>query len=153
MTHRWVIKRYKDEPIYVSQTAGEAILSAWKGGIEIISLPDNISVSASSISAVEETTELDTTFAQLTAGTEFKPEVMSNLQGDIVTNWYKRQVTPRDWEKNHSWVPHNYKLVDGNNVIWLAIRLPEYKGGNYRSRDLIPCSEMEIDELERTHSG
>lgn len=149
MSRKWVIKRYKEDPLYVSQTHGEASLAAWKAGVPIISLPGNINVSTASISAVEETFELDDTFKQITSGLITKTKVLLNDNGEVITNWYKINVGTQEWEKSYASHIHYHKLVSDDKSIWVAVRLPEYSGFYERGQEVVKCDAVESKLLDK----
>lgn len=146
MLHRWIIKRYKDDPLLVSQTVAEACLAAWEAGTPVIKLPGNVAIAGSSISAIEETTEVDD-LKQLGTGLDIKSMPLEDLEGNIVTGWYKKNISVQEWERKLSHQPHYHKLVDSDGTIWAAMRLVEFTVNN-RSPELVACDEAESKLLD-----
>jgi hypothetical protein len=147
--HKWSIKRYKEPELIVSQTVGEASLAAWKAGVPLISLPDNINVSTASISAIEETNRPDDVYLAITSGLEEKTSVLLNDKNEVLTNWYKINVGSQGYEKTYAAYPWYFKLVSSDNSIWVAVRLPEHSGIYERGQDVVKCDEAEVKMLDR----
>lgn len=153
MNYKWVIKRYKEPEIIVSQTLGEASLAAWKAGSEIISLPDDINVSRASISAIEKTSQPDNLYLAITSGVMTKVAPLLNDNGEVLTNWYKMNVGSQNYERHYSSMVHYYKLISADNSIWVAVRLPEYSGIYERSQEAVKCDDQESKMLDRMSNG
>lgn len=149
MAHKYVIKRYKEPEIILSSTLGEAAQKAWVDGAAIIPLPDNITISAASISAIEETTKNDDVYKEITSGLKEKVEPLLNDQGEVLVNWYKTNVGSQAYEKQYAAFPWYYKLISSDNSIWVAMRLPEYSGIYERSHEVVKCDEDESKLLNR----
>lgn len=149
MGNKWVIKRVKDDPIYCSQTVGEQARTAWRAGVVVIDLPGNVSVSSGSISAIEETTDVDDRYKMITAGMDVEPKVIVNDDGSVMANWYKINVGSNGWEKKYASQPNYYKLVDSDNTVWAAVRLPEYKGIYERGANVVLCTDDEAATMYR----
>lgn len=150
MSHRWIIRRYKEDAIIVSENVGMQAKAAWDAGTPVIHLPGNISVSNGSISAIEETFETDTLMQAIGSGLlSERVAPIFNPEGDVVTNWYKVAISAQMWEKNFAKHLNYYKLIDSENRLWAAVRLPEYSGLYERSREYMRCDDSESDKLWR----
>lgn len=67
-------------------------------------------------------------------------------EGSVVTNWYKKQVTSKEYESYYG-KHHGYYLLSRDaNEIWIAIRVPE-EFNKEKNPELELCSQGEADRL------
>lgn len=169
----WHIKRYKEDPIKVKPKAGQAALEAWTrakqlGKEEIIALPNGGSISTSSISSIEPSTDVveDDNIYKLTGGEEVKsygngrPVIMPDYeeggvkyQGEVMCNWYKKNIDRREWENYYCKIPSYFRLDAPDRSLWVAFLLAEEENSR-KPAYLEQCTEEESKYLyERRNSN
>lgn len=67
-------------------------------------------------------------------------------EGNVLTNWYKRLVSQKEYDSYYSKQSSYYTLTKEDNGVYIGIRLPEMENGE-RSSDLELCTKAEAERL------
>src|SRR5690606_30282769 len=98
---------------------------------------------------VERTTKrVEDDTKKLYAGEAMKlsKEPLIDDEGCVVTNWYKKLVTPKEYESYYAKSSSYYLLSRDANEIWIGIRIVEMENGD-RPDYLEICTKEEADRL------
>jgi hypothetical protein len=153
-------KDFSRDPLIVTQKVGEYLQAQRE-------LPEDKQIKLftyqkaqyelSSISSVEPTTKkvISTDQKQLYAGgMQLKKRVpLINEDGDVVTAWYKKFVTTKEFE-NYYAKSHNYYTVEKDGAgVWVGFRKVMMENDDIPV-DIEPCTEAEAERLWKyvTHS-
>jgi hypothetical protein len=152
MEYYWYIKRIKDDTIKVSPKVGLKAQEAWLGGAERLNLPGDIAINCSTISAIEPSTEpykKDNPYllGDGKPGEKKKSEPILNTDGEVITNWYKKNVGSTAWEKHYAALPAYFKLVDSDGSVWVALRIPEETNRELSKELVLVQDEKELNYL------
>lgn len=69
-----------------------------------------------------------------------------NSDGDVVTNWYKKLVTKKEYENYYSKHPSYHLVSKDAGDIWVGFRIAERENG-YRPDNIEQCNESEAERL------
>lgn len=154
----WEVKRIKEEPILVSPKQAQGVTSAIRDGKDFVVLGDKMMVNTKTIASVEETNQTipQSTYllAENKADEGEKPTPVLNLEGAVVTNWWKRPVSMKEWLAYYSKLS-SYLLVssDGTGAM-IAWRRPELYNDNRREvYGAEICTKEEAERLWRAESS
>lgn len=165
MANFWEIKRYGDDSILVSEKVAAGVAQAKATGKESVIIKKDgkdMLIDCKAISAVEESkTRIPDENPYLLGdgkdGSE-KPTPILNMEGAVVTNWYKKPVNIKQWEGYYSKMGSYYMLSSQGGTIWLAWRKPEmYNDMSPLGDGVEKCTDEESNRLwdahERRHDG
>lgn len=159
MAFWWLVKRYGDEPIRVTEKAAQAVQEAKTRGDSDIRIKGAM-YATKSISAIEPSTERieEENIYLLGDGiieTDIKPILAPDYehngvkyQGGVICNWYKKAIDPREWAQYYASSPGYHRFDDPNKSVWVAMLLPEVRGLS-KALHLELCNDEEAKYLDR----
>lgn len=153
MSFYWAVKfkSYEREDLLINEKVKEYIETEWIKGAQQTFTFDKEIYSYNSIDSIVRTNKqiIDLTKLLYAAeATKNSKSPMFNSNGEIITNWYKKLVTRKEYENYYSKHP-SYKTLDKDaNGIYIAFRLVEKENGS-RPDSVEQCSEQEVERLCR----
>lgn len=70
-----------------------------------------------------------------------------NPDGSVLSNWYKKGVTQREWNSYYSKHPGYYRLSTEGGTVVMGFRRVEHKN-SYIPDDIYQCTDDEVRRLE-----
>lgn len=155
MANFWEIKRYGDESVFVTERVAAQVAQAKAGGKDSVIIQrsgKDMLIDCKAISAVEESnTKIpDDNIYLLADGKDgsAKPEAILNLQGEVVTNWYKKFVSAKQYHGYYAALPSYHVLASDANGATIAFRKIEYYNDvKDANSDIELCTPEEADRL------
>lgn len=148
----WYVKRIKDDPIRVTESQGKQIAEAWEGGAEQIKIREGLTIQGGkNITSVEASFEPreDNVYKLAESIIPTTPIVVTDMEGNVATTWYKKWVSGRQWDSHYSHIPA-YRLLERNGeACLLAVRIPQYAPAQIHT-ELEQCNLTEVRRLETT---
>lgn len=156
----WAIKwkSYAVEDLYVNDAQKEAIEREWiketKDRKHQTFTLNKETYSFSSIDSITKTNKRIESVTKLLYAAEAALNSNAPLiddDGDVVTHWYKKLVSIREFENFYA-KHHAYYLIDkADGGVWVGMRLVEKENGN-RSDQVELCTREESDKLWKYQS-
>lgn len=153
----WAIKwkSYNVEDLYINEKVKDFIESEWikepeKRQLQTFKL-DGETYSYNSIDSITKTNKKITDFTKMLyadGAKALKREPLVNDEGDVVTAWYKKFVSTKEYEKTYAPSSLYYLLEKADGGVWVGIRIPIMTNG-YRPDSVEPCTEQEAERLWR----
>jgi len=151
----YAIKRFKDEPLLVTPSIAMKIARAKAEGKESVIFKhegEDMLLDCRAISAVEETRQLipKSNVYLLEEGENLggPPEPILNMAGAVITNWYKKPVSGKEWNSYYSKMASYKLLAQEGGVHWIAWRKPMVKNDPHQEQPgTVPCTKEESERL------
>jgi len=148
---RW--KSYSIEDLLVNPNQKEYIEDEW------VKLPENRKsqqfqlngewYSYNSIDSITRTNKKIEDAIKLLYSAEAESKSISaveNSEGEVVTHWYKKSITPKEYESYYGKHPSYITLSKEGGDIWTAFRIAEKRNG-FISDSIEKCTEWEVERL------
>jgi len=159
MSYYWRIKwrDYNEQELLISEKQAQII----NQNLTLENRPERFVINKipyryDAIDVVEPTTKkVEEDVKQLYAGgaERLKTGPILDEEGFVIANWYKRQVSSKEFEKYYANHPSYYTLerLDSGNIV-IAFRRAEEINAT-RPADLELCTEQEVERLWKSYGN